>query len=144
MSFCPKSSYLLGRSVVFFWVSILNVYFFKIWGLLCIFVLYIDSDESLNFHLVTSKVTFCNQNLKKIDFSARFFQWKLQFDLPFLPQNSLTLRRQNWRAESKCQFSQLVSFSRKMRKTDRNKSSKSPEGRIAIFIEKTWLKSQFS
>ena len=31
-------------------------------------------ENSLNFHLVTSKVTFCNQNLKEIDFSARFFQ----------------------------------------------------------------------
>ena len=30
-------------------------------------------DESLNFHLVSSKVTFYDQNLKKIDFFARFF-----------------------------------------------------------------------
>jgi hypothetical protein len=39
-------------------------------------------ENSLNFHLVTSLDTLSNQNLKKIDFSAKFFQWKLQFDLP--------------------------------------------------------------
>ena len=31
-------------------------------------------ENSLNFHLVTSLVTLSNQNLKKIDFSAKFFQ----------------------------------------------------------------------
>ena len=36
-------------------------------------------ENSLNFHLVTSLVTLSNQNLKKIDFSAKFFQWKKRF-----------------------------------------------------------------
>ena len=31
-------------------------------------------ENSLNFHLVTSLDTLSNQNLKKIDFSAKFFQ----------------------------------------------------------------------
>jgi hypothetical protein len=71
-----------------------------------------------------------------------------------LPENSLTLRRQNWRQTSvlsKSDFllpvSQLVSTEIKEFDTFQNriedKSSNSQEYRIAIFIEKTWLKSQF-
>ena len=56
---------------------------------------------------------------------------KIAIRVVFLPQNSLTLRRQNWRQTSvlsKCQFSQLVSFSRKMQKTRKTNQNNSTCG----------------